>query len=322
VVRLRNTLKIQLLLLLAQVELANGASASALNYIGQALFIEPVLREGLQLQAQTYLALAAEAPSGSDQQVQYYGLAVVSAQTLLLYYEGDPAGYLYLAQARLGEGNLDLAEEALSRVLAVEDTLPVSDEAVLREARRIRGDLYYDQGRFQDAWNDLEPVAVTRGALDVAIGEKLVDIAFRLEDYVDALDWIDQLRFEDPDNAAYVLLEAKIRVEICAFRVDLPCQYNDMLDVLDDQFVNTLGSDSLRAEAYAYRAQALYGNVLERESISEDERIQTFRSALNDLDQALTLREYALDHYYRALILEALDEPVEALKNISGWNTG
>ncbi len=302
------------LLLLAQVELASGTPASALNYIGQALFIEPTLREGLRLQAQAYLALAAQASSGSNQQTQYYGLAVISAQTLLLYYEGDPTGYLYLAQARLGEGNSDLAEEALSRILAVEDDLPVSYESVLHEARRMRGYMYYDQSRFQDAWNDLESVALIGGALDVAVAETLVDIAFQLEEYDDARRWIEQLRFVETDNPTYVLFDAKIHVEICTFRTDLPCQYEDMLDILDDSFIRGLTSDSLRAKAYAYRAQALYGDALERESLSEDDQMQIFRSALRDVEQALTLREDAIDHYYRALILEALAEPVQALE--------
>jgi tetratricopeptide (TPR) repeat protein len=302
------------LLLLAQVELAADEPASALEYIGQALFVEPVLREGLHLQAQVYLRLAEQSPAASQQRIQYYGLAVLSAQTLLLYYEGDPGGYLYLAQARLGEGNLDLAEEALTRILAVQGDLPDSADPVIDGARRLRGYLYYDQGRFEDAWDDLEPIAVTRTSVDVAIAETLVDIAFQLEDYVNAERWIETLVGADPDNAAYVLLKAKVRVGVCTYRADLPCQYDDMLDALSDSFIAGLRTDALRAEAYAYRAQARYHDTLESIAASDDEQEQAFRAALRDVEQALALREDALDHYYRGLLLEALDDPIPALE--------
>ncbi|MBN1562732.1 MAG: hypothetical protein JXA10_02760 [Anaerolineae bacterium] len=299
------------LLLFTRVELASGNPISALKYVGQALVIEPVLQEGLRLQAQTYLALAEQAPPG-EQKMQYYGLAVLSAQTLLLYYEGDPAGYLYLAQARLGENNPDLAEEALTRIIAA-DKLPASAEAIVHEAQRLRGYLYYDQGRFQDAWDDLESIAVTQdGALNITIAETLVDIAFQLGEYVDALDWIEQLRFEDEENAAYVLLDAKINVEICTFDDDLPCQYDDMLDTLSDEFIESLDSDAQRADAYAYRAQALYENT-RAEDLDEDEQTQVLNDARDDLERALAIRENALDHYYHAVILEALDESRAAL---------
>lgn len=319
---------INLLLMMAEVEMAGGQPdqlRNALDYVGQVLYIEPVSLLGLQLHTQLYLELAEKSANGSVAEREYYGLAVVSAQTLLLYYPGDPLGYLYLAQARFGEGNDELAETALTRILAAEEELPASAAPVIREARLLRGNLAYKQGRFQAAWDDLEPIALTRASdLDLDVAERLVDIALRLGRYSDAADWIDQLWFAEPNNTEYILLRAKMQVELCTFYSDeLSCEYDEMLDTLDDtQLVARLTTDEQRAQVYSYRGQARYGDT-KSSALSDDEQVTQFRLALNDIEQALMIRDSAVDHYFRGVIYETLGEPARAFEEyqwLEFWN--
>lgn len=303
-----------LLLLAAQIELADNQPQVALEYVSTAVYIEPASQPALYLQSETYLRLAEQA-QGNTARLQYYGLAAISAQTLLQYHSGDPAGYLYLAMARMGEGNTDLAETELNRILAAEDSLPASARSIVRDAHHIRGELYYGQGRFAEARDDFEQVAFTGpGRLDPEMGEKLVHIALQLGEYAEAENWLSQLLAIDSTNASYLLLQARVMVEICTFYPDeLTCEYRDMLDELTDDFVATLSTERERADAYSYRAQAQYWDTQQRGlSLSEGDRQLAYQLALNDLTQALAVRESPVDHYYRGLILEDLNEPVRA----------
>jgi tetratricopeptide (TPR) repeat protein len=298
-----------LLILAAQVELANNQPQAALGYVGRVLYAEPALQPALYLQTDIYLRLA-ELAQTAEQRLQYYGLAVRSAQTVQLYYSGDPVGYLYLAKARLGEGNEDLAETELNRILAVEDSLPDSASAVIQEAHRVRGDLYYEQGRLEAARVDYDKI----DQVDPTAAVRLIDINFRLGDYQANLALIDRLAAER-DNEAYLLLQAKLYVEICTFHPEqLTCEYRDMLeDVLTDGFIARLETEDQRADAYAYRAQARYWDTRQRGvSLSTSERQLAYQLAENDLNQALMIRESPVDHYYRGLILEELDETFQA----------
>jgi hypothetical protein len=298
-----------LLILAAQVEFANNQPQAALGYLGKVLYAEPALQPALYLQTDIYLKLA-ESAQTTEQRLQYYGLAVRSAQTVQLYYSGDPRGYLYLAKARLGEGNADLAETELNRLLAVEDSLPDSASAVIQEAHRMRGDLYYEQGRFEEARVDYDKI----DQVDPTAAVRLIDINFRLGDYQPNLALIDRLAAE-PGNEAYLLLQAKLYVEVCTFHPEqLTCEYRDMLmNVLTDEFIARLETEAQRADAYAYRAQARYWDTRQRgASLSASERRLAYQLAENDLTQALAIRESSVDHYYRGLILEALDETFQA----------
>ena len=306
-----------LLVLAAEIQLANNQPRIALDYIGQALYIEPALQPALHLQAETYLRLAEQSTAGSQAQVQYYGLAVLSAQTLLLYYAGDPAGYLYLAQARLGEGNDDLSEETLTRIIEARANLPESAEPIILEAYRLRGDLYYRQGRFEAAKDDLERVEyVSLDVIDADVVSTLVDIAFKLEDYAWAKDLLDRLVSVDRTNAEYRLLQARVLVELCEFYPEqLTCDHNTMLNTLSDAFIGGLSNLEQRADAYSYRAQARYWTTVNRGvPLPQEERNVAMQQALNDVGQALVVRQTAVDHYYRGLILEELDEIVPAFE--------
>ncbi len=314
---LSNPDDLNLLILAAEVELADEQGGKALEYLGRVLYVEPAQLDALRLQAQTYLMLAGQSPKGSDRQLQYYGLGVISAQTMLLYYPGDPSGYLYLAQARLGEGNLEMAETALTRILEAEQELPKSFEDVIRHAYQLRGELRYQQGRYEEAEGDLVQVAFTEnGSVNAPIVEKLVHIALLNRAFADAESWLEQLEASDPANTAYRLLLARVQVEDCTFFQYKPrCDYDEALGRLSDDFIGGLTDETARASALSYRAQAQYWNTLQQGSASSGGQSRlALQLALNDVTQALAIRSSAVDHYYRGLILEELREPIAAFE--------
>ena len=317
---------VNLLIMAAEIELANEQANTALNYIRQALYIEPASQPALQLQAKAYLTLAEQTPDDAESRQARYGLAVISAQTLLLYYPGDPVGYLLLARARIGEGNDQMAETALNRILASEASLPDDMADLVQEAYRLRGELYYRQGRLLDAREELRRgIPSGNQAIDSAINLRLAEIDFRLGEYASGLNRVEQLLVGDPANLSYRLLRAKALVELCTFYPDeLSCNYRAMLTELDDSMIMALRTDMQRADAYSYRGQAQYWMTMRNRSLEADERDLALRLALNDIDQALAIRERAVDHYYRGLLLQELGEIVPALNEfewVALWHT-
>lgn len=304
-----------LLLLAAQTELARDQALTALDYIGQALYVDPDLLPALHLQAEAYLTLAQNEVDAA-RRLQAYGFAVRSAQLIQQYYEGDPLGYLYLAQARIGEGNTDMAETALSRILAVADDLPDAVQDIVDMAYRLRGELRFRQGRFAAARDDLEQYATRLTAPDAGALEMLVQSALETNEFNTARQWIAYLLTRQPENPRYVLWQVQLQVELCTLYPDaLTCQYADALDTLSDDFVMGLDADRQRAEALSYRAQARYHTVIrQRAALDDDEREAELRQALADTAQALAIRESVLDHYYRGLLFEELGEPVQAFE--------
>ncbi|MGQ9848561.1 MAG: tetratricopeptide repeat protein [Aggregatilineaceae bacterium] len=308
---------LNLLVVAAEVELADNQPIAALNHLGHALYLDPALLPALHLQAQTYLRLADE--SAGVRRMQYYGLAVRSAQTLLLYYPGEPAGYLYLAQARLGEGNQQMAETALSRILENADSLPPETDALIWQAYKLRGTLRFTQGRYEEARGDLLQAAFQPdGALDVQVGELLVKIGLNTGDYTDAQTWVSQLVAANPQNSIYQLWQAQLLVEVCALYGELSCDYSAMLQKLSDSFIGALPDKLQQAEALSLRAQAQYHLTMQQQgqgTTSAGQGRLSLQLALNDLTQAMLLRDDPVDQYYRGLILESLKDPVRAVES-------
>lgn len=307
---------LNLLVLAAEIELADGQPASAQEHLGRALVLDPALLPALKLQADAYLRLAGQSQPG-ERRVQYYGLGVRSAQTLLLYYPGEPAGYLYLAEARLGEGNLDLAETALNRILENAASLPQRAEPVVQRAYALRGELCYSSGRLAQAYDDLEKaVTLGSGVREAALIERLVTIALHEGNLSAAQGWLSQLVALDPNNSEYRLRQAQMFAETCSLYPDqLSCDYSGVLTLLSDAFIAELPQEAQRANAYSYRAQAQYHQVMQRGAPAAGQGRLTLRLALNDNAQALLVRDSAVDQHIHALILEALDEPAQALES-------
>lgn len=317
---------VNLFITAAEIELADNQLAAALDYIGRALYVEPVAQRGLQLQAQIYLTLADQAEPG-PMKLQYYGLSVLSAQTLLLYYAGDPVGYLYLAKARIGEGNLDMAETALTRIIEVESSLPENDTtaAIIQDAYRTRGNLYYVQRRFDEAREDLTEVA-RRDINDLESVNTLFNISLATGSYNEALMRLEELLDSDPENASYRLAQAQFTVELCTFVDDLTCAYGNALRMLNDADGTLITSldQQQQADAYSYRAQAQYRETVRRaSSLTEEELQAAYLVALDDVNRALSVRDTPVDHYYRGLILEEmqlLSQALEEYQWIAYWN--
>lgn len=297
-----------LLVLGAELALQESQLGAALDLVGRALVINPLLQDALRLQAQIYLQLAG-GTSGQARE-EYYGLAARGAETLLLYYAGDPYGHLYLAQARIGEGKDDFAEAALTRVIEAGPDLPNDSRDVVDTAHALRGDLYYRRGQLTAAREDLEHVAFQ----DPVALERLVEIALRMGDYPTAARYIDELVAVEPREPGTRLLQARLYVEICTFVPGVvSCDYGDMVELLDDAFIGGLSTARDRADAYSYRGQART-YLAERQAGARDvaEVQAAYRAALDDVERALSVRETAVDHYTRGLILEALGRPREA----------
>ncbi len=312
------TVNTNLLLVAAEVEMADNQPLAALSYLGQALYIDPALLPALKLQTQVYLSEAAQSEPGTDRQLQYYGLAVRSAQTLLQYYPGEPSGYLLLAQARIGEGNISLAETALTRLLSVEDSLPESARPIIDQAYRTRGKLYLDHGQIDLARSDLEKVASVDNRIDPDVVQDLIDIAFWQKDYVQAKNQLDTLiNYLGVNSPTYQLERIGLLVETCTFYPDavtFSCDYDGALNLLTDDFVLRLTDPSQQAKAFSYRAQARYWETVRRQALlTDEERMAAFQQALVDIDRAIQLRENAVDHYFRGLLLERLENPTAAL---------
>lgn len=309
-----------LLVRLSELALVQGRHNAALDYAGQALYIDPLLLPALRAQAKAYLALAARAPETNPiARLEYYGLAAHSAQTLLLYYPGDAEAYLMLAEARLGEGNTEQAEAALTRLLAIEEpAFREQNAGVLRAAYRLRGELYLQQGRTAPAEQDLRR-AEQAGAVD-----RLLALDLAAGAYDDAAQRLGALlNRKDEQTPFYRLVEARMLVEVCRYSAldDLECDDSRALEMLDDAFIEGLPGDR-RAEAYSLRGQAQYWLAKQRGLPATVGRA-AYEAALADLDQARQRRNAAIDHYFRGLALAEIGELEAALAElhwVGYWN--
>src|SRR5690606_6379106 len=103
-----------------------------------ALYIDPTVEEAYLLQIKTALE------QGDP------GLAVIYAQNYLFFYPGSAEGYKLLGDARLAEGNTDLALAAYNQALAAEDVTPATMDTLVARAA-----LYSQQRRYSQAREDL-----------------------------------------------------------------------------------------------------------------------------------------------------------------------
>ena len=306
-----------LLLLAAEVEIGSGQPDAALDYIGTTLFIDPDSYAGLDSQTRAFLALADQAGAGQRQE-QYYGLAVRSAQTMLIYYAGDPMAYYYLAQARIGEGNDTEAETSLTRIISAGEGLPERYLEIVRDAYLLRADLRYRQGRWSDARSDYLRVRLDDDNQPIqSVTERLLAIALAGGDFREASNQLDNLLLLAPNNAIYRLQQIRLEVELCTLFPEslVSCDYSGALERLTDNFISSLPDEEAQADGYSYRAQASYHDTQRlAATLNEGELDLAYNLALNDVTQALSVRESAVDHYYRGMLLEELGRLPQALE--------
>ncbi|NJK30937.1 MAG: hypothetical protein HC927_00235, partial [Deltaproteobacteria bacterium] len=313
---------LHLLLLRAEVEVQRGNLNGALEYLNRALYVDPVAEEALHARVQAYLGIAAQA-TDPERQLRLYGTAVLYTLEYLLYHAGNPRGYLLLAQARLGEGNLDLAEAALDRVILNATTLPPEAAPVVQQAYALRAQLYRETARYQAALDDVE-VLLGADSDDPDLLAQQTELALAVGEYAIALDALDRVitaapleeiedEAERAQQLAWRLLRWELSTETCALVDALPCEYDDALEALTDAFIREL-PEARQPIVRGYRAKAAYHVALDTaEELGPRGLQNALNAALDDLESALDVQQTPLNVYYQGLIQEALEQPERAL---------
>jgi tetratricopeptide (TPR) repeat protein len=234
-----------------------------------ALYIDPTTESAHRLRIRTALA---EGDAGSG---------VLYSQAYLFYYPGSAEGFRLLGDARVAEGNRDLALEAYTQGLAGGDDV---------ELLLARAALYRQQNRYNQAREDL----TTAFALsdDPAIRVLRMQAAYEGGQYAIAQDDADALLGSGaiPDGQLR-LLQARILIDQAA--PDDTATYEQALDLLTSPGEGIEpGQQPLINE---YRARAYYG-------------LEQYQNALDTVNAALSDAETGSRYYLRGLIWEARGE--------------
>ncbi|HLV36796.1 MAG TPA: tetratricopeptide repeat protein, partial [Spirillospora sp.] len=240
-----------------------------------ALYIDPTVEEAYLLQIKTALE------QGNP------GLAVIYAQNYLFFYPGSAEGYKLLGDARMAEGNTDLALIAYNQALAAETVTPATVPALLARAR-----IYMDQRRYDLAQADYgEAYDLTN---DPEIRAQRMRAVFLAGNLALARADAESLRGTDivPDSELDLLLA---RILIARSNENSTEELTEALRLLQNA---PSGSQAVASE-YRARAQFLLGQ---------------YNDALSSIDTALNSTETGSRHYLRGQILEALDRPEDAIR--------
>jgi tetratricopeptide (TPR) repeat protein len=241
-----------------------------------ALYINPAVEAAHILQVRT--ALAQNNP----------GLGVLNAQAYLFYYPGSVEGYKLLGEARVAEGNFDLALEAYNQALAGGNN---ADLLVARAA------LYNQQRRYELEREDLS-LAFTMTE-DPIIQAQRMRAAYNAGNYPTAESDAEELLGSGviPDSEIQ-LLQARILIDEAQ-----PEAQQDFQDALG--LLNSIGNNippELQPVANEYRARAQYN-------------LEEYDEALTLVNQALAVVETGSRYYLRGLIQEAQGDTDAALRD-------
>lgn len=242
-----------------------------------ALYIDPTVESAYLLQIK--VALAQNDP----------GLAVIYAQNYLFFYPGSAEGYRLLGDARVAEGNIDLALAAYDQALAAEGETPATVGALVARAR-----LYLQQRRYDQARSDL-----TRAynlSDDPQIQALRMQAAYFGGNFGVALDDADELLGTGvlPDSEIQ-LLKARVLIDEGADAA----AFAEALVLIDTAAGNL--PDDLQPFAAEYRARALYNTG-------------QYQDALTSVDAALVAAETGSRRFLRGEILEELDQTDAAIR--------
>jgi len=241
-----------------------------------ALYINPAVEAAHILQIQS--ALAQENP----------GLAVLHAQAYLFYYPGSVAGYRLLGEARVAEGNFDLALEAYNQALAGGEN---ADLLLSRAA------LYNRQRRYEQAREDLSTAFTLTD--DLAIQAQRMLAAYNAGNYATAESDAEALL------GSGVIADSEIQLIQARILID-EAQPGDQADFEAAlALLNTIGTNLLPERlpiADEYRARAQYN-------------LEQYGDALNQVNRALAAEETGSRYYLRGLIEEAQGDTDAALRD-------
>lgn len=250
-----------------------------------ALYIDPNTEAAYRLQIQA--ALAQNAP----------GQAVLYAQTYLFYFPGSMTAYRLLGEARLAEGNVDLALAAYNQALNGEDE--TAETPVLLAARAA---LFAGQGRAADALADYTRAYDLTD--DPAIRAQRMIAAYEAGRYATALEDADALTGRDalPEAVLDLVVARATLDQAAADDEETAAVFNAALSRLNPLLTDeTLPAELLPVvQEYAARAQLGVGGT---------------SAALNLIEQAIAAGRTPSRVYVRGLIHEAQGERQEAARD-------
>ncbi len=244
-----------------------------------ALYIDPTIEEAYLLQIKTALE------QGNP------GLAVIYAQNYLFFYPGSAEGYKLLGDARVAERNIDLALIAYNQALAAEEVTPATEGALL-----ARADIYAQQHQYDLARQDY--TAALQLTDNPEIRAKRMQAAYLAGNFTTARADAEALRESGIVPEAEIdLLQARILID--------QANENDTDDLTAALTLlqNAGGglSVDLQPAASEYRARAQY-------------LLGEYPDALRSVDSALTSAETGSRRFLRGQILEALEQPEQAIR--------
>ena len=243
-----------------------------------ALYIDPTVENAYLLQIKT--ALAEDDP----------GLAVIYAQNYLFFYPGSTAGFKLLGDARVAEGNIDLALQAYNQALTAEERTDATVPTLLARAAILMNQRRFDQARqdYTEAYSiqsDLETRALR------------MEAAFQGGNLGTALNDAEALLGTGvvPDNEIQLL---RARILIDEANANDTEDLSEALDLLNN-VGNSIPNDLQPiANEFRARAQFLLGD---------------YDNALRSVEAALLDTETGSRRFLRGQIFEALEQPEDAI---------
>lgn len=252
----------------------------ALQALDELLRIEPFLQEALRLQVQT--ALDANRP----------GDAVLFAEEYLFRYPNSVEGFRLLGTAHMMENKPDLALIDYSNAL---DGNP--DDPAYVDVLISRGDLYYEQRAYEQAFTDYSSALDRRDNPEVRV--RRLESALALGNYDTVLEDARELSGQGfLPQGELDFLQARVLIEQDG-------DYGAALSLLESALANGVPNAEFGL-ANQYLAQARF-------------EADDYAGALSAVDNALGSAETGTRHYLKAQILEALageaETPEESLAN-------
>ena len=240
-----------------------------------ALYVDPTIEDAYLLQIKAVLARGDA------------GLAVIYSNNYLFFYPGSAEGFKLRADARIAEGNPDLALIDYTQALAAKDVSPATVPSLLGRAK-----LYMDLRRYDDAQTDLSRAYSLDN--DPATRALRMQAAFQAGNYRIALSDASALLGSGvvPD-AQIQFVRAQILVD--QSNASNTQDLNEALTLLN----NAPASARDKANEFRARAQFLLGD---------------YQQALQSVDAALNTTETGSRRFLRGQILEALEKPEEAIR--------
>jgi tetratricopeptide (TPR) repeat protein len=246
------------------------------------------------------------------------GLAVLITDTYNLYYPNNPTMFRLRGDARLQEGNIDLAFAAYSQALE-------SGEEVraLIDALAARGDLYVEQRRYDLALADFNQ-AYSAAPEDNTLHARRMQVAYLVGDYATVLDDTQALLGSGalPDTQirllrARALIDQAGRLTQRGETVANEDVYLEALGLLDQVPTGSLTpEEAAAADEYRAEAQLVLGDST---------------AALDAINRSLALQDSGTRRYLRARIYETLADNTDienplasAIRDyewVVGWNT-